>query len=184
MVSDQPGRRFLRVFVAGNGPRRDLAQAAEPGALALGELAGSRLHTLHGFLDRRPAGEQVDDLGVAHALRGDRPERARGIHQCTDFFNQSLFKHLNDPSIDPRAEFISGAIQGEDRHARRRRAIVIGLEGAEGLSGGLGHFQGTDHPAAIVGMEPCGRGGIDRREPGVQGRVATLFGLGFELFSE
>lgn len=91
---EEPLGGLIGGFGVGEGEELDLGEGAEPGELALGELAGAGLDEVDGGgLGGEPAGEEVEDLAVADALHGDGVGRVRLGEQAADLVDQAVGEH-------------------------------------------------------------------------------------------
>ena len=144
-------------------PHRQTAARRElppgPGTMSPGawRTAASVLERVRSSAARRdPSGQEIQHLEIPDALRGHVAQGPGQGLEAADFLDEPRVEHRGDSAVDPVVQLGTGPLQGENQRARRRRAIVLDLELAEGLAGERDDLEAPDDPPAIVGMNRSG----------------------------
>ena len=123
-------------------------------------------------------------LAIADPLRGDRARAAGGRRAAADLLDQPAPNIATTRRSIRSRSSSRGRSRANTAHARRGGAVVLGLEPAERPAGRREDLQGPDDPPAIVGWSRAAVDRVERRQPGVQRRVAEPLGLRLQPSSE
>ena len=156
--------------------------AAQPGELAFGILAGSRLCEGACLLQIAVSAQIGDQFGRANRLCPERGGVPEGQHRAR-LVNRAARQHEIEPSINPRGEPIALGIQHERGAVglgqERRRGLILPM--GEAQPRGAQHLPSALHPGAVLPINPRPRRRIERLLViDLAGRLVRLADQAFE----
>ena len=156
--------------------QRNASVPAEPRELALRVAPRPALDELDGLLDRRRAGEDLEQLLVADRLTGRHVPGEPSLRERAHLVEQPCGHHLVHAGVDARIERLAGPAKPPYQGVVVRQALAQPLV-VTGVGDPLvGHLQGTDDAPHVVGVDERGALGVALGEKRVQGLGAPLGG--------
>lgn len=141
-----------------------VAFALEPTALVFCELTGVDLDLLDGFIEREPAGEVGEELGVADGLAGLVTYAAGIVMQTTGFVDEPGRQHFPYAQVDAAVVVLAlaGEADGDPMPvvAARSGALPLTLQRADGLAGQVIDLERAFDAAEVVGVDAAGGVGV------------------------
>ena len=164
--SSPPPRRPQR---RGGLEAEALAQAAKPRVLAAGKLARPGLDEFDGGGQVAFSADVLNDLAIAHGLRGGAAQGTVRCQQLPDLLDPAGGEHLLHPLLDPPVQLLPRP--GQNHHlaaAARTWLLELRLFVAQRFARPTVDLEGPDDPPLVVRMQP-GRGQrIHQPQPFVQ----------------
>ena len=141
----------------------NIFEPAEPFHLPSGELPCGDFDLLDSVVERRPAADVIDQLGISGGLGGGFGEGWIFGEQPAHFLEPAGGDHLLHARVDSPIDFVAfpGQADPDDAMAGRMILLPLLLEGRDGFAGEFEHFQCADEASLIAGMDTLGGGGIE-----------------------
>ena len=153
---------------------------AEPGALALGVLAGVLNKKAEAFVFQKCSFQVSDDARISEPAERRTIGRDPPIEECLRFFDHTFFQHPAAPSLDSPPQFFPAGIEADKLQGEGGVSpgeAMFAMPHRNRFSGYLIHFECSDQPLDIIRRDFRRRFGIDSGKFRMQSFPSEFFGF-------